>query len=150
MSRILSGDVISLAGMKATARFTVSSFKPAPVEQEAPINTALPVSVATMIKVFEGEAEGRSATVFTSAYDQESTVGTYLAMESFEGSLNGARGSFNFIHAAATTSDGRPHPELFSIVASSGTGELQSIRGAGGLTVDDDGVHRVWFDYELD
>ncbi|WP_433727228.1 DUF3224 domain-containing protein [Nocardia sp. CA-129566] len=31
-----------------------------------------------------------------------------------------------------------------------GTGELTGISGTGGLTVDADGVHHIWFDYELD
>ncbi|MFC1412871.1 DUF3224 domain-containing protein [Streptacidiphilus sp. N1-12] len=40
--------------------------------------------------------------------------------------------------------------EFFTIVAASGTGELAGIRGTGGLAIDRDGTHRVWFDFELD
>ena len=28
-------------------------------------------------------------------------------------------------------------------------GELAGITGGGGMTVDADGTHRIWFDYEL-
>ncbi|MET7710184.1 DUF3224 domain-containing protein [Micromonospora sp. NPDC005189] len=30
-----------------------------------------------------------------------------------------------------------------------GTGDLTGIRGTGGMTVDEDGTHRIWFDFEL-
>jgi hypothetical protein len=32
----------------------------------------------------------------------------------------------------------------------SGTGELAGICGAGGMAVDADGTHRIWFDHELE
>jgi hypothetical protein len=41
------------------------------------------------------------------------------------------------------------YQEFFTIVPSSGTGDLTGISGGGGLAVDADGTHRVWFDYEL-
>ena len=99
-------------------------------------------------KTYEGGVSGRSATIFTSAFDQARGVGTYVAMESFDGSLDGHAGTFNFTHAASTSGTDRAH-EQFLIVPSSGTGELATISGAGGMAVDADGTHRVWFDYEL-
>lgn len=110
--------------------------------------TALDVGVATMLKHYEGEIQGRSATVFTSAYDQKAGIGTYVAMESFEGSVAGRSGSFNFAHAATTRGEGR-EAEYFVIIPSSGTGDLDGIRGTGGLSVDADGTHRCWLDYEI-
>ncbi len=101
-----------------------------------------------MEKHFEGEAVGRSATLFTSAFDQSTGVGTYVAMESFEGSLKGRVGSFNFVHSATTSGSDRT-AEFFTIVPSSGTGELAGISGAGELAVDADGTHRIRFDYQL-
>jgi len=135
--------------MRATGEFRVESFTAATLDPPGTeIATALPVGVATMVKHYEGEVSGRSATLFTAAYDQATGVGTYIAMESFEGSLSGAQGAFNFVHAASTSGADRAH-EHFLIVPSSGTGALASISGSGGLTVDADGTHRVWFDYEL-
>jgi len=134
--------------MRATGEFSVESFVPATLDPPAEaIQTGLPVGIATMVKRYEGEISGRSATLFTAAFDQATGVGTYVAMESFEGSLNGAAGSFNFVHSATTTGTDRLS-EYFAIVPSSGTGELAKISGGGGLTVDPDGTHRVWFDYE--
>ncbi|MEU7057315.1 DUF3224 domain-containing protein [Streptomyces sp. NPDC046197] len=134
--------------MRATGTFTVKSFTPTGVKPDPAVSTAVPVGVATMEKHFEGEITGRAATLFTAAYDQATGVGTYVAMESFEGSLHGRSGSFNFAHSATTTGGDRS-AEFFTVVPSSGTGELTGIRGTGGLAVDADGTHRIWFDYEL-
>jgi hypothetical protein len=134
--------------MRATGHFSVESFVPATLDPPAEaIETGLPVGIATMVKRFQGEVSGRSATLFTAAFDQATGVGTYVAMESFEGSLNGVAGSFNFVHSATTTGADRLS-EHFAIVPASGTGELAQISGGGGMTVDPDGTHRVWFDYE--
>ncbi|WP_052869065.1 DUF3224 domain-containing protein [Streptomyces niger] len=134
--------------MRATGRFTVKTFVPTELKPEPAVSTGLPVGVATMEKHFEGEAVGHSATLFTAAFDQTTGVGTYIAMESFEGSLHGREGAFNFVHSATTSGTDRT-AEFFTIVPSSGTGELAGIAGAGGMTVDADGTHRIWFDYEL-
>ncbi|MDF4252514.1 DUF3224 domain-containing protein [Streptomyces sp. WMMB303] len=134
--------------MRASGTFDVLDFTPAPVPGPE-IETAVPVGVATMSKQFEGETVGRSATVFTSAFDQSSSTGTYLAMESFEGSLHGRAGSFNFAHSA-TMSGGTRQGEFFVvIVPGSGTGELAGITGTGGIAIDPDGTHRIWFEYHL-
>ncbi|MFD7816148.1 DUF3224 domain-containing protein [Streptomyces sp. NPDC059785] len=135
--------------MRATATFTVTTFVPADVKSEPAVPTGLPVGVATMEKRFEGEElSGRSATLFTAAFDQSTGVGTYVAMESFEGSVQGREGAFNFVHSATTTGSDRT-AEFFTIVPSSGTGELAGISGTGGITVDTDGTHRIWFDCQL-
>jgi hypothetical protein len=134
--------------MRADGTFTVKSFVPTSVRPEPAIETALPVGVAQLEKAFEGGISGRSATLFTAAFDQASGVGTYVAMESFEGSLAGRSGAFNFVHCAST-SGGDRGGEFFAIVAASGTGELAGITGGGGLAVDEDGTHRMWFEYEL-
>ncbi len=126
----------------------MKSFVPTDVVPEPAVATAMPVGIARMEKQFEGEIVGRSATLFTSAFDQSSGAGTYVAMESFEGELNGRAGAFNFAHSATTSGEDRV-AEFFVIVAGSGTGALTGITGGGGMTVDADGSHRLWFDYEL-
>jgi hypothetical protein len=133
--------------MCASGTFKVADFTAAPVPAP-PIETAVPVGVATMEKQYEGEVAGRSATLFTAAFDQTTGVGTYVAMESFDGSLHERAGAFNFAHSATTSGTDRA-AEFFVIVPGSGTGDLTGITGSGGLAVDEDGTHRVWFDYEL-
>ena len=133
--------------MRVTGTFEVADFTPAAVPAPE-IKTGLPVGVATMSKRFAGGVSGRSATLFTAAYDAATETGTYVAMESFEGSVGGREGAFNFAHAATTRGGGR-EAEYLVIVPGSGTGALAGIRGGGGLAIDADGTHRVWFDYEL-
>ncbi|MEV6339050.1 DUF3224 domain-containing protein [Nocardia vinacea] len=135
--------------MKAIGTFAVASFTPTDVVPDPAIATALPVGIAHIEKEFAGEITGRSATLFTAAFDQATGAGTYVAMESFEGSLHDRAGGFNFAHSATTRGADRT-AEFFTIVPTSGTGELAGITGTGGLTVDSDGVHHIWFDYELD
>jgi hypothetical protein len=134
--------------MRANGTFSVKAFNPASVTVEPAITTGLPVGVATMEKHFEGDIAGRSATLFTAAFDQAAGVGTYVAMESFEGTVNGRQGAFNFVHSATTTGTDRSSG-YFAIVPSSGTGELAGISGTGDLVIDADGTHRIWLDYEL-
>ncbi|WP_063046724.1 DUF3224 domain-containing protein [Nocardia pseudovaccinii] len=135
--------------MKAIGTFSVASFTPTDVVPDPAIATALPVGIAQIEKEFAGEITGRSATLFTAAFDQATGAGTYVAMESFEGALHDRAGSFNFAHSATTLGTDRT-AEFFTIVPTSGTGALAGITGTGGLTVDTDGVHQIWFDYELD
>ncbi|MFE2878534.1 DUF3224 domain-containing protein [Streptomyces roseus] len=135
--------------MRADATFTVTAFVPTELKPEPAVATGLPVGVATLEKHFEGEVTGRSATLFTAAFDQTTGVGTYVAMESFEGTLHGREGAFNFVHSSTTSGSDRT-AEFFTIVPSSGTADLAGISGAGGMSVDADGTHRIWFDYQLD
>ncbi|MFC9893703.1 DUF3224 domain-containing protein [Nocardia sp. NPDC127579] len=134
--------------MKVIGTFAVTAFDPTDVVPDPPIATALPVGVVTMRKEFAGELGGSSATLFTSAFDMTSGAGTYFAMESFEGVLGDRAGAFNFVHSATTSGTDRSH-EFFLIVPNSGTGELAGITGTGGLSVDAEGGHHIWFDYEL-
>lgn len=130
----------------ASGTFSASGFTPTTVVPTPPVRTGLPVLVATMEKRFEGEIRGHSSTLFSAAFDQR--VGTYVAMESFEGTLNGRSGAFNFVHSATTSGDDRSD-EFFLIVPSSGTQELTGITGVGGISIDSDGTHRMWLDYEI-
>ena len=135
--------------MRTEGTFTVESFTPAelsPAPEE--VVTGAPVGVAVMVKRYTGGVSGRSATIFTAAFDQATGAGTYVAMESFDGELDGRAGTFSFVHSATTEGGGRAH-EHFAVVPGSGTSGLVGIRGGGGLVVEDDGTHRVWFDHDL-
>jgi hypothetical protein len=135
--------------MRAEGTFTVASFVPASVAPPpAAIEVGLPVGTAVLEKVYEGDVSGRSATIFTSAFDVGTGVGTYVALETFEGRLGERSGGFAYVHSATTTGSDRRN-ELFVIVPSSGVGELAGISGGGGMAVDPDDTHRVWFDFDL-
>ena len=128
--------------------FQVVSFTPVEVTSAVEVVTAMEAGVATMEKVYAGGVEGRSATLFTGARNAGSGAGTYVALESFEGSLDGVGGTFNFVHVASTHGEDR-YAESFTIVDASGTGDLTKISGGGALVIDADGTHRIRFDYTL-
>ena len=134
--------------MRSEGTFSVASFVPTTLTP-APltIEVGAPVGVAVMEKVYVGGVDGRSATIFTSAFDMSTGVGTYVALESFEGSLDGRTGGFAFVHSATTTGTDRAR-ELFVIVPGTGVGELVGITGGGGIDTAAD-PHPIWFDYEL-
>ena len=135
--------------MRAKGTFTVASFVPASVAPTPPtIEVGLPVGTAVMEKVYEGEVSGRSATIFTSAFDMGTGVGTYVALETFEGRLGERSGGFVYVHSATTTGSDTSN-QFFAIVPSSGVGDLVGISGSGGMEIDPDDTHHIWFDYEL-
>ena len=132
--------------MLSTSTFTTSDFQ---VTDYTPdVTTALPTGHLRLRKTYAGDVEGRSVTQFTSAFDQESGVGTYVAMESFEGTVAGRRGAFNFVHAASTSGTDRTD-EYGLIVPRSGTDELVGIEGSVRLRIDADGTHHMDFDHNL-
>jgi hypothetical protein len=132
--------------MLSTSTFTTSDFD---VTDYVPdVTTALPTGHLRMRKAYAGDVEGRSVTQFTSAFDQTSGVGTYVALESFEGTVAGRHGAFNFVHAASTSGADRSN-EYGLIVPGSGTDELTGIAGTVRLHIDDDGTHRMDFDHNL-
>jgi hypothetical protein len=133
--------------MLSTSTFTTSDFD---VTDFVPdVTTALPTGHLRMRKTYSGDVAGRSVTQFTSAFDQGSGVGTYVAMESFEGTVDGRQGAFNFVHAASTSGQDRSH-EYGLIVPGSGTGELVGITGTVHLRIDADGTHHMDFEHHLD
>ena len=133
--------------MRANGTFSVKAFNPASVTLEPAVTTGLPVGVATMEKQFEGDIAGRSATVFTAAFDQATGVGTYVAMESFEGSVGGRQGAFNFVHSASTTGADRS-AGYFAIVPSSGPASSRASPAPGTSWSTRTG-RTIWLDYEL-
>ena len=135
--------------MHTTCTFVPAGFEA--LDWTPEVVTALPTGSARMTKTFAGGLSGRAVTLFTSAFDLQTGVGTYVAMESVEGVLDGRRGAFNLAHSATTdgVSPERLH-ELVLIVPGSGTEQLAGLRGTGTVRVDVDGTHHLDLDYELD
>lgn len=134
---------------RAEGTFEVAEFKPEGVAAAADVSTAMPVGLATMRKTFAGGVDGVSATWFTRCMDEETGAASYVAMEAFQGRLNGVEGGFNFLHVASTHGQDR-YGEFFAVVAGSGSGGLAGITGGGGMAIDPDGTHRIWFDYDIE
>jgi hypothetical protein len=134
--------------MHSTSTFTVETFETTDLVPPD-TQTGTPVAVARMVKQFRGGLEGSAETLFTSAFDQEKGVGTYVAMESFTGTLDGRTGTLNIAHTATT--DGGPERlhEVVVIVPESGTGDLTGVTGTGRMRIEEDGSHHLDLDYEL-
>ena len=111
---------------RSEGTFEVLGFTAAAVEPAVDVTTAMPLGVATMEKRFTGEVDGTSATWFTGGQAPDGS-GTYVAAESFSGTLDTLAGAFVFVHAASTHGSDR-HDEFFSIVQGSGTGALAGLR----------------------
>ncbi len=133
---------------RCAGTFEVVGFEPIEVTVTEPVGTALPSGMALIQKRFSGGIEGRAVTYFVGGHDPAAGIGTYVAFEAFDGRLDDRAGTLNFIHTASTHGSDR-YNETFSIVDSSGTGDLAGISGTGGMAVDEDGTHRLWFDYTL-
>ena len=133
--------------MHADSTFQVTSSAPVALPDDR-VAAGLATGVMVFHKTYRGAIAGRSSTIFTSAYDAQSGVGTYVALETFDGSVDAHTGSFAFWHVASTSGADRAD-EHFGIIPSSGTGALAGITGIGGLAIDPDGTHRFWLDYEI-
>jgi hypothetical protein len=154
-----------MQGVRASGTFKVVAFTSADPSAEVavagPAGSAAgataaesPVGAATLDKRYEGEVRGHSATVFAAAFDHGvggdgGGFGPYVALESFEGLVGEAAGTFEFAHSAGTGGAAGRDGGFFTIVPASGTGGLSGIRGSGGMAIDTDGTHRIWFEYEL-
>ena len=130
-----------------TSTFKVVEFSP--TDYVAPIRTGLEVGHMHLTKEFTGGIEGRSVAQFSSAYSMDTGVGSYVALEVFEGRFDGREGTFAFAHTATTDGVDRSH-HLVVIVPTSGTGSLVGLGGTGELIIDADGTHRLTFDVTYD
>ena len=94
-------------------------------------------------KEWSGAAAGTSSGVMLSAGDPASGTAGYVALETFDGVLDGRSGTLAFQQFGRMESGAQ---ELrYEIVPGSGTGELADVGGTLALAIDDDGVHHVTF-----
>lgn len=110
-----------------------------------PIEAILPTtSRFDFAKVWRGDAEGVSKGVMVSAGDPSSGTAGYVAMEVFEGRLDGRQGTVAFQQFG--TMQGGVQDLRYEIVPGSGSAELEDVTGALLLEIDSDGVHHVAFE----
>ncbi|GGK37475.1 hypothetical protein GCM10010124_32850 [Pilimelia terevasa] len=133
--------------MQTTGTFTVSDWTPQPYASG--ITTGVDVGHAHMRKTLDGAITGTAHTQFSYAYDNTTGVGTYVALETFTGSIDGRTGTLNLAHTATTTGADTRHAAQLVIVPASGTGDLTGITGTGDIRIDPDGTHHLDLDYTL-
>jgi hypothetical protein len=103
------------------------------------------IARAHISKTFAGDLVGTSETdLITVSADNPAA---YVAIERFNGTVHGRKGSFILSHEAGGR-DGVPWM-TWKIVESSGTGELAGMRGTGEIIIGEDGGHSYVLDYEL-
>lgn len=134
------------AGGRAESIFVVSEFTP--TEWKPEVQTGLPTGTVLMRKDFTGDIDGWAQTMFCYSFDEQ-RGGTYVAIESFTGSIGGHPGTCNIAHSATTKGTDRTD-EFLLIVPGSGTDALQGISGSGRIVIDPDGTHHLLLAYTLD
>ena len=100
----------------------------------------------TFAKTWTGSMEGTGRGVMLSAGDPGTGSAGYVAIEVFEGTIDGHEGSVSF-QQFGVMDDGTQRLD-YALVPGSGTGDLAGIRGTVELTVVD-GVHDVALSYDL-
>lgn len=95
-----------------------------------------------LAKTWQGALAGTSRGVMLTAGDPATGSASYVATETFEGTLDGLSGTIALQQLG--TMDGGD-PQLHYVIApGSGTGELTGVTGTLTIgTIDDDGVHEV-------
>jgi hypothetical protein len=102
---------------------------------------------AVVGKIYHGDLEGQSTANLLTAGTEVGPAG-YVGMERFTGSLHGRQGTFMLQHHAGLDGPDRGLA-IAVIVPGSGTAALRGLSGRVRITIDEDGVHRWTFDYEL-
>lgn len=100
----------------------------------------------TFTKTWTGAMAGTGRGVMLSAGDPQAGSAGYVAIEVFEGTIDGRAGSVSFQQFGRMT-DGDSDLQ-YVVVPGSGTGDLAGMTGSIDLTVVD-GVHRVEATYAL-
>lgn len=97
-------------------------------------------------KTWSGAMAGSGEGVMLSAGDPSSGTAGYVAIERFDGTLDGKYGEFTLQQFGSMA--GGSQELRYEIVPGSGIGELHGIRGVVHLSVND-GVHEVQLRYSL-
>jgi len=96
-------------------------------------------------KTFEGPLSGTSKGEMLTTITSVKTSAGYVAVERFEGTLEGKKGSFILQHFGIM--HGGENRLILEVVPDSGTDELKGISGT--MKIERDGGHRYVFDYEI-
>jgi len=97
-------------------------------------------------KVWSGALNGTSKGQMLGSSDAAQTIGGYVAMEVFTGTLDGKKGTFSLQHNG--TMEAGKFAINIEVVPGSGTGELKGIAGKMTLVIAD-GKHHYELEYAL-
>ena len=128
--------------LHATGAFTITGWEPTTIDDRDGVS----LTRTRVTKTFTGDLEGASVAELLMAGAPNDSA-AYVGFERIEGKLNGRAGSF-ILHHNAVSAYGE-QSATWTIMANSGTGELQGISGAAQIVIDADGGHTLVLDYDL-
>lgn len=97
-------------------------------------------------KRFLGPLEGKSSVSMSGVMNKDLGSGSYVALEIFEGAIEGLSGSFGMQHSSSM-SRGKSEQSI-SVIPDTGTGELIGLSGKMNIDIVD-GQHLYTFEYFL-
>jgi hypothetical protein len=97
-------------------------------------------------KTFKGGIEGASVAEMIMAHARNGSI-AYCGFERLSVTIDGKKGTFVLHHDATQFQGGGS--ASWTVMVSSGTGDLADIRGAATITRHEDGSHTLSLDYDL-
>jgi hypothetical protein len=128
----------------AAGRFEVKSWDEAPYA-EMPGGRKL--TRASVTQRFSGDIEGDGSVEWLMFYRPDGTA-TFLGLQRVVGTISGRRGSF--VLETNGIYDGNEARASWSVVAGSGTDELQGLRGSGQYVAGHGSTADITLDYEIE
>jgi hypothetical protein len=129
--------------LHATSAFIITGWEPTTIDDRDGVS----LTRTKVSKTFTGDLEGTSVAELLMAGAPLNDSAAYVGFERIEGKLNGRSGSF-ILHHNAVSAHGE-QSATWTIMANSGTGELQGLSGAAHIVIDADGGHTLALDYDL-
>jgi hypothetical protein len=126
----------------ANSRFTIKSW------DEKPFNEGPPkLTKASVVKGYTGDIEGEGHVEYLMMYRADGTA-TFVGLERIAGRIAGKSGAF--VLQRTGRFEGGQAKESYSVIAGSGTGELQGLRGEGTSSVGHEAEHSFILNYDFD
>jgi hypothetical protein len=126
----------------ANARFTIIGW------DEKPYNDGPPkLTKASVAKTYAGDIEGEGHVEYLMMYRTDGTA-SFVGLERIAGRIAGRTGTC--VLQRAGVYEGGQAKESYSVIAGSGTGDLQGLRGEGNSAVGHEKEHAFDLSYELD
>jgi hypothetical protein len=128
--------------LHATSAFTITGWEPTTIDDRDGVS----LTRTKVTKTFTGDLEGTSVAELLMAGAPNDSA-AYVGFERIEGTLNERAGSFILHHNAVSAHSAQS--ATWTIMANSGSGELQGISGAAQIVIDADGGHTLVLNYDL-
>ena len=132
--------------MKSTtnSRFTIKGWDEKPYSEGADLPK---LTKASVVKSYTGDIVGEGQCEYTMMYRADGTA-TFVGLERIAGRLAGKTGTF--VLQRTGLFEGGQAKESYSVIAGSGTGELEGLRGEGTSAVGHEKEHSFILNYDLD